>query len=308
MQRWWHELWFARIPPHIYSLLRIAFGALALFHLIALSDVDAYWVPDGLIPASSHQAVSARIIAWGLGRDVGIAWLVVEIACFTAMTIGFRTTASVALSFVAGIGEMWWNSLPLSAAFQIVLNVIFCLLWADCGAVWSVDAYLQRRSRERDRVASQGGLEAIWPLRLIRYQVALVYFATAIWKLQNPIWRNGTALHDILRGSVFPRLPFTAPPALDGVLRAATYATLGWELLFPLLLLNRTSRRVALGSGVVIHLAMGVVFELGLFSPVMLATYLAFLDPGAVARWIDQTIRAQPPLDTLKINLPASTD
>lgn len=46
-------------PPHLYALLRIAFGVIGLIHLAAMSDIAAYWAPDGILPTGSHAALSA---------------------------------------------------------------------------------------------------------------------------------------------------------------------------------------------------------------------------------------------------------
>ena len=73
----------------------------------------------------------------------------------------------------------------------------------------------------------------------------------------------------------------------------ATYITLFWEMSFPIMLFHRWTRRVALLMGVFLHLGLWVALELGPFSWVMLASYIAFLDPGFVSRMTGRRLQRQ---------------
>jgi hypothetical protein len=283
----WQRFWFAPAPPHIYAVLRIAFGGLGLVHLVAMSDIAAYWAPDGILPFASHHELSARLLAGGYGLGFGAMLWIADVACFAAMTLGFATNIAVPGSFVASLLEVRWNRLPLSAAFQLYINVLFCLLWANCGRVWSIDAMRARAQRAPDN-------ESMLPLRLIRFQLALLYLTSALWKLRDPIWRDGSALHYILSSPVYTRFPGGPPPELERVLPAITYAVLGWELAFAFLLLNRRTRIFVLVSGIIMHIGMWVFLEIGPFTPVVLVCYLAFLDPVWVASLVRATGASSP--------------
>ena len=56
------------------------------------------------------------------------------------------------------------------------------------------------------------------------------------------------------------------------------------------MLFHPWSRRLALVTGVLMHLGMFVTLELGLFSLMMIASYLAFVDPFKVARFVSRVI------------------
>jgi len=99
----------------------------------------------------------------------------------------------------------------------------------------------------------------------------------------NEHWRNGTALHFVLYNNVFRRFPLEIPPTLDWITTALTYSVIIWELSFAFLILCRPTRRIALITGVLMHLGMTVALEVGQFPWVMLAAYTAFLDPAYVA-------------------------
>jgi hypothetical protein len=190
------------------------------------------------------------------------------------MTVGLASTASVWAAFVLAIAQTHWNALPLSAAAQLWLNAAFCLAWTRSGAVWSIDAW-------RRRALAPPPVQPHWPIRLLQIEVAIIYCVAGAWKLLDPRWRNGSALHYILSGTGYPRFPLAPAPAYDTLLVVLSYATIAWELSMPALLAWRRTRRLALASGAVAHLAMGTVLEVGLFTPAILATYLAFWKPAA---------------------------
>jgi uncharacterized membrane protein YphA (DoxX/SURF4 family) len=191
---------------------------------------------------------------------------------------------------VALLVEKQWNQLPLSAAFQVHYTLMFCLALAETGEVWSVDAWLRRRRGDTSARAVK-----IWPLRLFRAQVALIYFFTGFWKFQDVHWRDGSAMHYVMNNLTFRRFPIDPPLWIDPILTLMTYLTLVWELSFPFLLFNRITRRVVLWLGLGMHVGMWAVLEVGPFSWVMICSYVAFLDPdwfgACVRRWTDRRRR-----------------
>jgi len=276
----WERFWFAEIPPHIYAALRIAFGFLALASLLGVRDLHAFWDVDGFVPGGPHGA-KALLARAGLGHIAGRALFLFVLACYASMTIGFRSSVSVGLSLLASVLQQFWNRLPLSGANMVVQAVLFCLVWADCGSVWSLDAWRDRarglRVVEPDRVRYP-----IAPLRLIRFQVALIYLNSGLWKLFNEHWRDGTAIHYVVSSNVFRRFPYQLPSNITWLIALLTYAVLFWEIAFPAMVLYRPTRRIALAIGVAMHLGMTAAIEIGPFGWVMIASYIAFLDPKEV--------------------------
>lgn len=268
----WNGFWFAPIPPHPYAVLRILFGAIGCLTAVVMSDIPMYWSPEGLVDATGgtwKRAVAARVG----GNVAGGTFFALTLVGYLAMAIGFKSRVAVAVCLLTNVGQSYWNSLPLSGAHYVTRCVLFALLWADSGAVWSVDA------RRRGVVPAVPA----WPLRLIQFQVAVIYFSTGLWKLGNVEWRTGTALSQVLGNNVFRRLPFALPDALAPLIAASTHLVLAWELAFPFAMLNRWTRRAALGLGILLHVGMWLMLEIGPFTLVMLSTYVAFVGPERVA-------------------------
>lgn len=280
----WQNFWFGRIPPHIYALLRIGFGLLGCASLLGRSDLSAFWALDGLVTADDGgMGVKAFLSGHGLGNAAGYGIYFASLASFGSMAVGFRSGTAVALALASSLVQLSWNYLSLSGAHSVVQVVLFCLVWADCGAVWSVDAWLERRTHSSfpDQHDDAPSAPAA-PLRMIRFQIALIYLNSGLWKLFNTHWRDGSAVHYVLNNNVFERFPNLLTVRTEALATAATYATLLWELAFAFMILYRPTRRIALAAGVALHLCMLATLEVGLFHFVMLAGYAAFLDPLTV--------------------------
>jgi hypothetical protein len=281
----WERFWFGEIPPHSYALLRILFGTLGFVSLLGETPVSMFWSLDGLTPvAGGGFGLRQELIHLGLSQLAGWTCFLGLLISFAAMTVGYRSRWIVAICYAGSFLQTKWNSLPLSSAHYVVIAVLFCLMWVDCGAVWSADEWLAAR-RRRPTATYRRASQPVWPLRLIRFQVALIYLSSGLWKLFSPLWRNGSAVHYVLHVNFLHRFPYAVPPNFDWILTALTYATLLWETGFAFLVLHRTTRTLALLAGIVIHLSMWGALELGPFSWVMLASYVAFLDPMTVERW-----------------------
>jgi HTTM domain len=278
----WDRFWFNEIPPHSYALLRILFGLLAVASLLQVRELAVFWDVDGFVPGMQDGiGLKASLFKSGMGHISGRALFFFSLASYASMAIGLWSALSISLSFVALAAQVYWNHLPLTGAHSVIQAVVLCLVWADCGSVWSVDSWLARR-RRASGVVLHGLTYPIAPLRLIRTQIALVYLSSGLWKLFNEQWRDGSAVHYVLNNNVSQRYRYQVPPGLDWLTTLLTYGVLFWEISFALMIMYRPTRRLAILVGVMMHLGMLSAIEIGPFGWVMLASYVAFLKPERV--------------------------
>ena len=281
----WGDFWFRRVPPHSYALLRILLGIVGCIDMFGMRDLSLYWDPSGLATSPAALEGWLSLVSPELtGGLVGRALYACLTLAFIAMTIGLWTRTATAAAFVGSALRMTWAPLPMSSAHSLLHTLLFCMVWANSGAVWSLDARLSRR-----RPASL--LTSICSLRLMQVQIALMYGTAGLWKLFEPVWWRGDALVLALSGNVFRRLPDKLPLAFVPAAEGLTYVTLIWELTFPILILFRRTRTMALVLGVILHVGMAVLMELGIFSAVAIVSYVAFLPPHTVAELTDQVFR-----------------
>ena len=277
------RFWLQDVPPHVFALLRITFGVLGLIEVVGPQPFSMFWPLDGIVPLpGGGLGARALLLEHGLGVIAGYAIVAGLIVCFTAMALGVVSNLAVTGAFLGSLLQIHWNPFPLSSAHQVLVVMLFCLVWADTGAVWSVDEWRRRQAGARPSPPAE---QPVWPLRLMQCQVALIYASSGLWKLFGPVWRDGSGVFYALSNNVFHRAPVAIPVEATTLLAAATYATLLFELAFPVLLLTRPTRRFALAVGVMLHIGLWLTLELGLFSWLMVASYLAFLDPHSVPRF-----------------------
>jgi hypothetical protein len=274
--RRWERFWFQSIPPHSYALLRIAFGAIGILSLVGLTPVELYWPLDAITPLPGEDGIRGAVANAGLGRIAGYAAFALLLVSFTAMTVGYQSDIAVLLCLVGVILQHHLNRYPLSSAHVVMVDILFCLIWTHTGRVWSLDALGKRRVA--DAAADDAALP-IWPLRLVMFQVAVIYGCSGLWKFAYSVWRGGTAAHWAINLNSFHRFPWPLPADAAPLMAALTWFTLAFELLFPVLVWFRRTRPLALVLGVFLHLGLFFTLELGPFSLLMIASYIAFLDP-----------------------------
>ena len=109
-------------------------------------------------------------------------------------------------------------------------------------------------------------------------QLTLSYFISGWVKVVNPDWRSGRALRDVFQFSAYPVAEslrgFAHRPRL---LRAMSWAVMGFELVFPLTLLWPPALAAGLVVAGTFHLANACLFGLNRFFWTWLSAYPAIL-------------------------------
>jgi hypothetical protein len=274
----------------VFALVRIAVGAGGLISLLGFLPVDMFWSPDGIAPLpGGGVGLRSYLVESGLGVTAGWVIFCILFIAFTCMTLGVFTGTAVVVCFFGGVFQSRWNSLPLTSGHTIMVAVLFCLIWADCSGWPSVDAWRRRRSLSLGMPL----LQPIWPLRLMRIQMAVMYMTSGLFKLLGPGWRSGSTVYYATTQNIYGRVlhVYPVPEGLGWMLTALSYATVAWEITFPLMMLHRVTRTAAVLVGVGLHLGVGATMEVGPFSLMILMCYSAFISPDQARRvvgWLSQ--------------------
>ena len=207
------------------------------------------------------------------------------------LTLVYAGFLAAALAFTIGWAVRWvkW---PLWALYVSWLNrnpalvygadlLLANLLFLACVAPIGRSLRLGRAND-----SPPAGPRAAVCLALVRWQMAIVFFFTAIQKLRGSLWWSGDAFWVAINNVEFAQLPvagFIAGNLWLGVL--VTHSVLVIELAYPFLVWDRRSRPLILGAAIALHLATALVFGLWLFAWVAIAGHLAFLSqvPRALA-------------------------
>lgn len=117
----------------------------------------------------------------------------------------------------------------------------------------------------------------VWQAIVLGYlavQLTLSYFVSGWVKITNKEWRTGRALSDVFAFSAYPvseqLRQFSNQPKLMAIM---SWSVMGFELLFPLALLNQTALIIALTIAALFHLANAFLFGLNRFFWIWLVAY-----------------------------------
>jgi predicted DCC family thiol-disulfide oxidoreductase YuxK len=199
-------------------------------------------------------------------------------SCAVALLVGHRSRlaaggVAILVAFFIRFGDIYSNHFFLLGVLALYLTV------ADGGASCSLDAH-RRGTTE---------FVPVWPVRLIQLQVSVVYFYSAIGKL-NPDFLSGNVIfYRSNEAMLLPNLDAVAYPILFASLSILTIAT---ELFISISLWIPRLRQIAFGLGLTIHLSMisfitpspKDILRLMIFALLTLSCYLLFLEPIPRAR------------------------
>ena len=281
----WNQFWFKSIDARQYAALRIAFGGLSVVYLLGLlpyvetqfsglgwlRDIQQIAVQNGgswslfFIQAGAQATTLAYAIVW-----MGI------IAAFMLM-IGWQSRLAAFITWLVWVSLWNRNPLLLDGDDAILKLMCFYLMLSSCGNCWSVDACLQIKPQQ----------VSVWPLRLIQFQIALIYFVSGWVKFHSPEWLDGTIMQYVLIHPQYSRWDvwsFIDNPLLSGVLLALAGFIRWWELLFPFLLINARSRKISLLIGILFHVGLLFTMNLRWFPVIMLSLYPALLSNSSFIR------------------------
>jgi hypothetical protein len=286
-QTFFHEPIDARIP----ALVRIAYALVLLVNIaVWLPDLTMLFGEHGLLPREVVQKIGDphrwSLWAWlpkdDLTLQICYGIFVAQVIC---LLLGLATRFNSICVFVWLVSFQVRNPLILDGEDTVFRLIAFFLVLMPAEAVWSLDARLRERfwpttSALVSPVNSPRFVSA-WGLRLLQFQIALVFFSAAICKLQGEAWLDGTALYYVTRLQDFRKFPtpgllFETPT----IVALLTWSVILVEFTVPLLIWFRETRCWMLLLALLFHAANEYSMHLFLFHWIMLVGWLSFLLPA----------------------------
>ena len=251
------------------------------------------WLPE-------EQANAWR--EWGARPSSAYLLFALFLLSLGSMTVGFRTRLSTFVAVV--LAATFNNSMVeyINGGDYLYRNGLWFLLLAPAGATWSVDAWRRRRWRQRRGIPEPPGPPMIepWSVRLMQIQVCCMYLFVGLTKLSDMRWEDdawlptgdwldGTALYWVMNDVAIMRWSFAQFPLPLFVCQLMTWGTLVFEIGFSFFVMSRWLRGPLLVAGVMLHLGILAVMEIGWFSQVTLCWYVLFVSGekvSAAVRWL----------------------
>ncbi len=176
MQKTWHWFWFKLIDARQYATLRILIGSFSgIYFSELLPYIDSQFSHTGWL-SNRQQITNQNGGSWSV-FFIDLDWqpniianiiLGIGIVAAFLMMIGWKSRVSTFITWLIWVSLWNRNPLILDGDDAILKIMCFYLMLAPCGNAWSVDAHLYKTHQQ----------VIVWPLRLIQFQIALVYFVS----------------------------------------------------------------------------------------------------------------------------------
>jgi hypothetical protein len=300
--RAWIDFTSEREHPRVIAAFRIAVGLLALGTLLyaALGDVvGTLWIDRAYGGAVQLGRGPWLVGAFG-GPQPNAVWGVFALGCVASILValgaGGRWPCLIAAHAYFALARLNGNT---TGGYDLLFtNAFFFLFVAGANATMSVDCRVRNGTWKSDEPIMA------WPRRLMILQLLVMYAVTGLQKM-SPVWTpfgGYTALYWVLQDPNWRRFDMAWLGGFMPLVRLATAVTWHWELGAPFLFLwyyaDRTRERggrlrrivtkidwrkpfVLVGVG--LHIGILIGLNVGPFSLISLAYYVAFFTPDELA-------------------------
>lgn len=223
-------------------------------------------------------------------------------------TLGLFTRVTAVLTWVAAVSYIHRDGQVLFGQDTMQNILLLYLMVANCGATYSLDRLILRYRAARASVGRSGTIDgatqrylAVAPpshscgfaQRMLQIHFCFIYAASGLAKLKGNGWWDHTAVWGTIANPEFTpihygwyqellRIAATSRPIYAVIAAVGAYFTLFTEITLPAVVWTRL-RPYWVMLGMLLHLAIGVVMGLLVFSLFMMTMLLCFL-PGSVIR------------------------
>ena len=277
----WRAFWASPSDGAAAALLRVLVGSFMFCNALSiLVNIDRYFSEEGILPwqrVANRIGSDVSLIGFAPTNDAWVSSLAVTLlVASVGMIFGCLPRLSTSVAWVIQLSFALRNPYLFNGGDRVTGLLCFFLIFAPIDRYWV--AYVPRfRLRQIANIAA-----TTLALRLIQLQIAWVYFNTGLHKLMSVPWQDGYAMRLVMRHAQFARWPAD----IDSViLKLATWGTIAFEVLFPLILIPRL-RRPVLIAGLLFHLGIEVTMLIPSFSIAMLVGYAAFVPDDLARRWL----------------------
>jgi hypothetical protein len=276
------RFFFQDEPPLALGLYRLIYGlTLLAFCALIAGDLESWYGADSTVPYEVARAFTGprlNLFAF-LPDSAASAWGVLGLLAVSAgfLTIGLCSRWAAAAAFLALVSLHHRDPFLYHSGDTFLRVMGFWLIFAPADGAFSVGRLFAWRKLQPDPAPS-------WTRRMLQLQFSAAYLATALWKLQGPLWREGTAVHYALSLTEFQRFPLPAFLHQAWAIKALTWGTLGVEFSLGALIWVPALRPFVLIAGLLFHLGLEYSMNIPLFQWTMLGAFVLFLPPEAIER------------------------
>jgi len=302
------EIWISgeRHGRYGFATIRIGLGAvLTGYLLVNLADAPRVWGPGsawmGNLRQDSLYSWPFNLAQNAAETSLGFSlWYLATLLCGIALILGWRTRILIPVLYILFTGLISLNPVVTDNGDLTCRLLLIYLAFADASGVWSLDARRRAKAQPPTNPAAEKRRTVMhevttivhnFVLIVVVVNLCLIYWTAGLLKLQEPLWREGTAVYYPLAIKLYQPWPALSHFAwgTDFGVHLVTYGSLTIQLLFPILILSRYTRWLALIAAIGLHLGIAVLMGLASFSGFM-ALMDAILISTTSYRWLERKV------------------
>ncbi|HEX2571122.1 MAG TPA: HTTM domain-containing protein [Polyangia bacterium] len=184
--------------------------------------------------------------------------------------LGWRTRPFAVAAWLTHTLTVNSGYISLYGVDTMIHICLFYCMWMPVSAAYSLDQWLRRRSASATVGASLG-------LRTLQLHLCIIYLNTGLAKMRGAQWWNGEAIWRALMQPQFAVFDCSFLARVPIVAMLACWIVMLIEVGYPFLIWPRRIRPVWVAATIALHLGIGVMMGLWMFSSMMiLMTFSAF--------------------------------
>jgi hypothetical protein len=276
----WDHFWFSPRKLVNLALMRILLiGTMLHLYFLRSWNIDYFtdkWFMPRSLALETMDEFTRPLWGWFFWPDSmagGIHALYVLMLLLLFFGVGGRVLA--ALTWVLHMGFLYRNYGAMFGADVIAGVFLFYLAFTDSCARLSILNFF--KGKKPLRMESDVLTSAM--MRMMQFQICIIYAYTGFEKLKGLSWWDGTALWSVLANPQMVNMDWSFLRHVPLVIAVGSFTSIIFEVYFPAAMLNPKGRKYWLVIGVLFHLSIGLIMGLMHFSLVMISTYFLFLAP-----------------------------
>ncbi|WP_129752495.1 HTTM domain-containing protein [Flavobacterium beibuense] len=246
------------------AFYRLVFGFMMLMGLARF--VSYGWIDKFYIQPKFHFTYYGFSWVKPFGAYTYVLFIICAIAAL-CMAIGYKYRLAAITFFLSFTYIELMDKTTYLNHYYFISIVSFVMIFLPASACFSVDAYKnpQRNFSQIPR----------WTVDILKLLLAIVYFYAGLAKLNSDWLLNAMPLKIWLSGHA--DLPLIGPLMLKNWVHFA-FSWFGalYDLFIVFLLINKRTRLIGFGFVVIFHLLTSLLFPIGMFPYIMIASSLIF--------------------------------
>ena len=291
------RFFFMFSAPAAVGAFRIFFGVILLTNvLLRVVHSDFYFGPAGNLPPDLALSIFPEFyrpdFSWfpdTLNGAYGYQFVMIAALVLLILgpfgRIGSRVPALVIM--ICHFAMVQRNFTIVYGADRVTSFWVLGLCFIDSTERYSLRSWWANRGPKLKSFS----FEPVWSrmltsvgIRMIQIQLCVIYMYTGFEKLKGGDWWDQTAVWKVLGNEQLMTADLSFLRNMPLVIGVATWGTVLFEIYAPFLLWPRATRKWTLLAGWSLHIGIGLVMGLYIFSFTMMAAYLLFIDPRVIDR------------------------